>query len=468
MAKRVITSSENLARLLSRSGCALDLRCGGSGKCGRCRVKLVSGEWESAGAAVTPPCEVLACRTRLTGRAGVVEVPEVIEADPAVETALSDRVALKSTAETVMALDLGTTTLAAVTIREGKVIASAGCFNAQSRYGDNVISRIAHAANPQGMDELRSALAESWTELAAELDLSRVSRVAVAGNTVMLSLLFGADPSPIGAYPFTPKTLTFPEHSDLFGGLPVAAVPCISGFLGGDITAGLLVAELSPGDMLVDLGTNCEIVFNTGNGWLGTTAAAGPAFEGAGLRCGCRAVAGAVDHYRGPGDFSVIGGGAPRCGLCGSAYVDYLAVEHRAGRIDGFGRFSNPPERCREIASGLPIGEDDLEQLLKAKAAIYSGIASLEKYCGKTADRIFLAGGFASVLDLDNAVAIGMLPAGREYVVIGNSSLAGAAALAADPALMTELLRLSKLPKELPLAKLPGFERTFTDALLLN
>ena len=468
MAKRVITSSENLARLLSRSGCVLDLRCGGSGKCGRCRVKLVSGEWESAGTAVTPPCEVLACRTHLTGRAGVVEVPEAPEADPAVEMALSDRVVLKPTAETVMALDVGTTTLAAVTIREGKVIASAGCFNAQSRYGDNVISRIAHAATPHGMDDLRTALAESLAELAAELDLSRVSRVAVAGNTVMLSLLFGVDPSPIGAYPFTPKCLTFPEHNDLFGELPVSAVPCISGFLGGDITAGLLVAALTPGDMLVDLGTNCEIVFNTGNGWLGTTAAAGPAFEGAGLRCGCRAVAGAVDHYRGPGDFSVIGGGTPRCGLCGSAYVDYLAVEHRAGRIDRFGRFRNPAEHCRELAPGLPIGEDDLEQLLKAKAAIGSGIASLEKYCGKTADRIFLAGGFASVLDIDNAMAIGMLPAGREFVILGNSSLAGAAALATDPGLMPELLRLSKLPKELPLAGLPDFERTFADALLLD
>jgi len=468
MAKRVITSSENLARLLSRSGCALDMRCGGSGKCGRCRVKLVSGEWESAGTAVTPPCEVLACRTHLTGRAGVVEIPEAPEADPAVEMALSDRVVLKPTADTVAALDVGTTTLAAVTIRDGKVTASAGCFNAQSRYGDNVISRIAHTAASHGMDELRAALAESLAKLAVKLDISRVSRVAVAGNTVMLSLLFGIDPSPIGAYPFTPKTLTFPEHNDLFGELPVAAVPCISGFLGGDITAGLLVAELSPGDMLVDLGTNCEIVFNTGNGWFGTTAAAGPAFEGAGLRCGCRAVAGAVDHYRCPGDFSVIGGGAPRGGLCGSAYIDYLAVEHRAGRIDGFGRFRNPAEHCREIAPGLSIGEDDLEQLLKAKAAIGSGIASLEKYCGKSADRIFLAGGFASVLDLGNAAAIGMLPAGREYVVIGNSSLAGAAALAADPELMPELLRLSKKPEELPLAGLPGFERTFADALLLN
>jgi len=457
-----VTSSGNLAEYLAAKGVVLDMRCGGRGRCGRCRVKLVSGEWRCGDAPALPPDEVPACRTRLVGGRGIVEVPDVVGNRPEVLVGIGD--AARS-ADTVIAVDLGTTTLAAVKLRDGVVLAAAGAFNGQMRYGDNVVTRIAHAATPAGMAELRTAVLDSLGRLLNELGTDGVDRISVAGNTVMCSIFHGIDPTPIGAYPFKAPQLVFPPRRDLLP-LEVLTLPCISGYLGGDITAGLYAAKLKPGEMLVDLGTNCEIVFDTGNGCFGTSAAAGPAFEGAGLRCGMRAETGAIEHFYPDGSFSVIGGGEPR-GLCGSAYVDYLAYERAAGKLNEFGRFAAPVESFRKIAPGVGVGEDDVEQLLKAKAAISSGIASLEKYCGMTASKLVLAGGFASGLDTDNAVAIGMLPAGRKITRIGNASLTGAAALAADPGLMSEFIRLSKLPQELPLAQLPGFESRFVNALLL-
>ncbi len=409
------------------------------------------------------PAEVAACQTRLVGDFGEIEFTPPFFTAPAVEKSFSG-VCLAKSSDPVVAIDIGTTTLAAVKISNGAVVASAGAVNGQNLYGDNVVSRIAMAAETSGMQKLRSALLDSLADLTEQLDISDVRRIAVSGNTVMTSILHGVDPSPIGSYPFTPPVRQFPTRNDLLFSLPVLTVPCISGYLGGDVVAGLYVSALRPGEMLVDLGTNCEVVMRTSDGWFGVSAAAGPAFEGAGLRSGCGAVSGAVDHYYAPGNFSVIGGGIPG-GICGSAYVDYLAVERNCGRLNEFGRFI-PPGPIRTIAPGLEVGEDDIELLLKAKAAISSGISVLEKTCGIAAKRIFLSGGFASGLDLDHAVSIGMLPR-REFIKLGNSSLAGAAALATAPELMPELKRLSDLPREMPLAEISGFEQAFINALLL-
>ena len=208
------------------------------------------------------------------------------------------------------------------------------------------------------------------------------------------------------------------------------------------------------------------MVFHTPTGYIGTSAASGPAFEGRGLGCGMRFSDGAIEHIARDGGFSVIGGGVPR-GICGTAYVDYLAVGRASGKIDTFGRFVAPKEDRRELFPGVGVDENDVETLLKAKAAIFAGISALEEYCGIRAEKLILAGGFASGLDLDNAVSIGLLPSGRDFAKIGNASLAGASALAADPGVADELARLSTLPTEIPLALLPGFESRFANALLL-
>lgn len=462
---------KNLAEQLAAAGYPLDLRCGGNGTCGRCRVRLRSGEWETDGRPVSVPAEVNACRTRLAGPEGEVEIPERSLAVRQGKVAAAWRIRLlPESRESVIAVDLGTTTVAAVKLCNGEIVREATCFNRQSRFGDNVITRINHAGtSPGALEELRMAAVESVNELLDRLEPDGAARIALAGNTVMSCLFHGIDPSPIGVMPFTPPCRIFPvrgaaELGLRAGDIPVLTVPAIAGYVGGDLTAGLLETPLRPGELLVDIGTNCEIILQTEQGMFCTAAAAGPAFEGAGIHCGSRAVPGAIDHYFGRNSCSVIGGAAP-AGLCGSAMIDFLAVERRLGHLNEFGRIQ-PPADCFEAAPGVTIYEWEIEQLLKAKAAVRAGIATLAAYCRTPVKKLFLAGGFARYLDFGNAVACGMLP-DCELEAVGNTSLGGAAQLAVQPGLAAELERLIGLPKDIPLNLLDEFEDNYIDGLLL-
>lgn len=449
-----------LSKILAKGEFMPDMRCGGNGTCGRCRVTLVSGVWEVEGKTVSAPAEALACRTRLLSESGEVELVPIpkngkISAD-------WNTFPLPKNPETVIAVDIGTTTIAAAKIRNGKVVGKASCFNEQSKYGDNVVTRIHYAATD--LSGLQHTVLRSIRSLLQQLGTENVARIAVAGNTVMTCLFHGLDPSGIGVMPFTPPARIFPEQHDLFGKIPVLTVPCIAGYVGGDLTAGLSETKLKPGEMLIDVGTNCEIVFHTDKDILCTAAAAGPAFEGAGMGCGRRAVEGAIEHYFGNGKYTMIGNTKPD-GLCGSGMVDFLAVERASGHLNEFGRIQ-PQNDFFEIAEDVRIYECDIEQILKAKAAVWAGIKTLENHAGTEAEKIYLAGGFAQYLNLGNAVRIGMLPE-RDYGIVGNTSLAGAARLAVSPEIMPELEKRIDLPRELPLNTLPGFEDNFIDGLLL-
>ena len=468
--------TESLAELLEAQGCALDLRCGGNGSCGRCRVQLLSGTYRIDGKdiSVSPPgISARACRTVLTSENGCVEVPESSRRS-ASGSILADWTGAPPSCipEPVIGIDIGTTTVAAVKLVRGTIAARASAFNEQSRFGDNVISRIAHAgSSPKALEEERNAVATTISRLLAELDASDCVRIAVAGNTVMSLLFHGIDPTPVGTMPFLPPVRCFAIRTARDCGLdsappdiPVLTMPAIAGYVGGDLVAGIARTDPQPGEMLVDIGTNCEIVFRTPEGIFCTAAAAGPAFEGGGIPCGSRAVEGAIDHCFPDGTFSVLGGGNAR-GLCGSAMIDFLAVMRRKGRLNEFGRLQPEAERFA-FTDSLSISEEEISQLLKAKAAVAAGIRTLADSCGTPLKRIFLAGGFARYLDPANARAIGMLP-DVECRIVGNTSLAGAAELAAKPETLPELERLSAAPRELPLNTLPEFENNYIDGLML-
>ncbi len=467
----ILQSPKSLPEVLAERGFPLDLRCGGKGICRRCLIELLSGRWECNGQELAVPVQAKACQVRLLSDSGEIAIPE---------NSLQKRNGKMSSdwafgrlpecTDAAIAIDLGTTTLAAVKIQQGRILRRASCYNAQNRFGDNVITRICHAgASAENLAELQQAAVDSINELLCELNSGDVSRIAIAGNTVMSTILHGIDPRPLGKLPFTPPMRIFPVRKaselGLDAGVPLYTVPAISAYIGGDLTAGLAELHLTAGEMLVDIGTNCEIIFHAPQGLVCAAAAAGPAFEGAGIHCGMRALDGAIDHYFGNGEFSVIGNIEPK-GLCGSAMLDFLAVERQLDHLNAFGRLQ-PKRETFDLAPGVFLHEWDISQLLKAKAAVLSGILALEEYCQSKATKIYLAGGFAQYLNLNNAIAIGMLPAGREYCIAGNTSLAGAAHLACQPEFATTLEKCIDGPQEIPLNSLPAFEDHFIDALML-
>ncbi len=462
-----------LAEQLRRLGFPLDMRCDGRGTCGRCRVRLLSGCWLENGVAVNAPAEVLACRTRLISETGSVEVPSA-SCLPSTQGLFADAwqniAPMPVKEEVVVGIDIGTTTLAAAALRSGRIIAREACFNPQARFGDNVMSRISAAETH--LEEMRQALLDALADMLRKMPPP--TRVAISGNSTMTSLFHRVNPVSLGYAPFAlPQSDFAPVSGECLGlpaSVPIHTLPLISAFLGGDILGGLGELRLEPGDLFIDIGTNCEMVFCKMDGTLvGAAAAAGPAFEGAGIACGTRAVPGAICRYRGFDEFDMIpcddGLVEVPAGLCGSGMVDALAVLRRAGLLSRFGRYE-PPCPKKEIAQGLYVTEQDIEQLLKAKGAVAAGIRCLEDYCGMLCRRLFLAGGFAQFVDLDNAVAIGMLPE-RPAITVGNTSLAAAVRLAVEPARKKDILSLRQSVSELHLNELPGFGLSFLEGMLL-
>lgn len=523
------SGGELLSELIRSAGLMPDLRCGGSGICGRCRVRLVAGTFSiqdrRVEAAPGRPVDALSCRTRWEGGEAEIAVPadSVIHSDGqiAVDSELlhlpepEAGQAAAPGSPLGLAVDIGTTTVAVALLDLGRnrILATASAYNRQSQYGDNVTMRISCCAEDGKLELLRSlATRETIDPLIRRLladtghRAGEIGRVSVAGNTVMSHLFLGISPESIGVFPFRPEVRVYPQRSAAECKLtacpsaPVALLPSVSGYVGGDLTAGILAANLDRFDgtrsLLIDIGTNCEIILNDGERLHATAAAAGPAFEGAGIFCGSRAAAGAIDHIAIDRElkltFDTIGGEAP-AGLCGSALVDFLAEGFSRGLINPFGcyeretlkscgrylsvDYGHGPLHAAVIAAGpegssIYVSEADIEQALKAKAAVYSGITLLLSHAGleiADLDRVYLAGGFANYLNVANATVIGMLPpvAPEKIRRIGNSSLAGAVMNLCDPDFYRRALELIDLPEVVELNLLPEFEDSYIDALMI-
>ncbi|MBS1370469.1 MAG: DUF4445 domain-containing protein [Lentisphaeria bacterium] len=467
-----------LSESLGEAGIRLDLRCGGNNRCGRCRVTLLSGRFLIAGEAYDAdaqgPRAVNSCAAFPAGGAGEVSVPEssLLRTDEHVETGCRIVPALAGALPgPAVAFDIGTTTVAAALVEDGVIRAAAGVPNPQGRFGDNVIDRIVAAGrSPGALGELRRVLVEeALNPLLLRLTASpdSVCRVAVAANTVMSHIFCGVSPASIGEAPFRPRLLRFPVRAaGSYGlavnpGAPVMLWPALSGSVGGDITGGIAVTGFGrdPGrnELLLDIGTNCEMVLSCGGRRYASAAAAGPAFEGTSSAVGCRARPGAIDHLTisesGYFRFHVIGGDLRRLdGICGTGLVDFLASARAAGLLDGHGRFDRgrlerlgrllpgtPESGCRcMLSSRLSIAESDVESLLKAKAAIGGGVLALLDYAGIRAeelDVLWLCGGFAAALDPGPAKRAGLIPPLPEerIRVCGNTSLAAAILAAEKP-----------------------------------
>lgn len=425
-----------------------------------------------------------------------------------------------------LAVDIGTTTVAAVLVdlTDGTVLGRAADFNRQMHLGDDVLTRInlcltdAHMIPTLQQAVVRETLGPLVRQLLDQAPRSdgRLVTATVAGNTTMLHLLAGVDPSPMGVAPFTPgflehRVLTF----DAIGlPVPVSAgdeseagslsphvhlLPGAAAYIGADLTAGIVASGLlyDPGpSLLVDVGTNGEIILKHGDTLLGCATAAGPAFEGARLCSGMRAGNGAISHLHVHTDqriileHEVIGQAKP-VGLCGSAYIDLLGLGRQHGLLSAAGRFV--PDRfdgladrlMRDDARGntlriayatgkqpLVVSETDIASLLQAKAAIAAGILTLLDQVDLTpADvkTLYLAGGFGMHVSVENAIAAGLLPgfAPEQVRVVGNTSLGGAYLTLLDAAALNEIERAARQLVAIELNLIEDFESRFIDQLSL-
>jgi uncharacterized 2Fe-2S/4Fe-4S cluster protein (DUF4445 family) len=374
-----------------------------------------------------------------------------------------------------LAIDLGTTTVVAtlLDLATGTPAAVASMLNRQQPFGGDVITRIsATMLDPEALGRLTEAARATVAELAAEVcaeagvDGDQVYEVALAGNATMTALVLGIDPEPLGVAPFIMSTHTPPEVLAGELGLPVHpgarayVFPALGAYVGGDIVAGMLASGMDRDRRLrlfIDVGTNCEIVLGDSSRLLATAAPAGPAFEGASIRCGMRAADGAIEVVKISDDdvqLQVIGDVEP-LGLCGSGLVDAVAALVEAGLVDGSGRLMSAPDarshlpgladRLVEVAGervfvlhwrrspgdatdAVYLSQRDIRELQFAKAAIATGWRLLVEELGigpGDIQQVLLAGSFGSYLSPASAVRIGLVPKVPVLRIVSAGNVAG-------------------------------------------
>ena len=416
-----------------------------------------------------------------------------------------------------LAFDVGTTTMAGVLLdlSSGRELAVASDINPQVSYGDDVLSRIQRAGVGQtALDELRDAVVGSVGQMIdamcsdAGVDRATIYEVVFAGNTTMEHLLCGVDPSPLGQLPFVPATARGLDLSaaelgvDIHPGGRAYVFPVIGGFVGGDTVAGLLGTGLADRDgavMMVDIGTNGEIVLaSEGRLWAASTAA-GPAFEGARISCGMRASGGAVEKVVLDEDVhvGVIGNTAP-IGVCGSGLVDLSAELLRCGIVSRQGRMLSGDELPADLPEGLrrrvvadeaggvsfvlaeasgdraPVAltQRDVREIQLATGAIRAGVNILLRQaslaCGDLS-LVLIAGGFGSFIRRSHAQRIGLLPVEIErprIQYVGNASLNGARGALLSTAWRREAEELARRTTHVELSMDADFQAEFAEAMI--
>jgi len=435
-------------------GFGVEFPCGGKGRCRRCRVRVLdglvdSGVEEAAGWA-------LACHARTATNATIeiaqFEAPILADDRPFPFQPRPGR---------GIAIDLGTTTLAAqlIDLFTGAVLGVRTGLNPQAAWGADVMTRIEHALRLEGRAELKDAIHGAISGMTADLSVGQpVESVLICGNTAMLHLYDGIDPAPLAHAPFEPACLESPN----------GFMPCLGGFVGSDILAGILATsmhERSELTVLIDLGTNGEIVAGSRERLLCASTAAGPAFEGGRISCGMRASTGAVSEAAvedGGIQCGVIGGGPAR-GICGSGLVDVVAAGLDLGRIAPSGRLAAP----LELAGGLALTQADVRELQLAKAAIAAGVRVLLQRLGAVpADvrRVWLAGAFGNYVNRTSARRIGLIEIPEDIVEpAGNTALLGTkiALFAPDPSFR----EIRAMVRHVPLGADPEFQEQYVNAM---
>ena len=488
----------DIAALLKDAG--FPFLCGGTGSCGKCRIRVLSGEVSITDADRTFFSEKelkdgmrLACTTGPAESDVEIEY-ELPDEDIYIPTDTSGesghkpvgadaegKAVLSETGSAAfdIAIDIGTTTIAAAAVdrHTGQIIAVKTGINHQRSFGADVISRIV-ASNLGSGPKMRDAVITDINALIEaimtghSLTAAGLGRIVIAGNTTMQHIFVGYSCEGLGTAPFTPVSTAL---TDTPSGL---LLPGISAFVGADIVAGIYSCgfgdELS---LLIDLGTNGELALGTKGKILVASTAAGPAFEGGNISCGTAGIPGAIcdvtlcdEDGKEPIVLKLIGDAEKPVGICGTGVIALVAELIKQGLVDETGLLDERLRgRIRLSADGkVTFTQKDIRELQLAAAAVRGGIETLlEEYGAAAGDikHVFIAGGFGTELDPDKAVTIGLLPAelADKCVSVGNSSLSGAIKYASDPVGAEALMNIVKVSREIILADSEAFKAHFME-----
>lgn len=504
-------AGQTLLETIRASSHQLRAPCAGRATCGKCRVVLhhvspdllepiSQDEQEQLSPNELAKGVRLACLTRFAqdgsldlelGDDGISIPIEQLEVRC---DAASQRAAQESGQPLRVAIDIGTTTLAVclVDLASNEILSVRTEANDQKSWGSDVVARIQAARDdPAALVAQHKTIVRQLDRLIHEQiqqqgrKVEELGLVAVAGNTTMLHLLLGADPSGMASLPFRPVFLETRQLpiSEVGFKLPAACqlllLPSVSAFVGADITVGVLATEQHRArdiELLLDIGTNGEMVLGNTKALWTTATAAGPAFEGAQISHGCPGIAGALDHAGegAEGFWYTTINDAPLRGICGSGLLDLTAWLRRQSLMDETGCLELPDDADAFYPDPkLPVRLDqrDIRQLQLAKGAISAGITVLCQRAGIVlADiaRVHLAGGFGMYLRPDSALDIGLLPPVLRGKVkaVGNTALKGAMLAITQSEALGECQRLSKSIQFVDLATDPDFQMAFSDGML--
>lgn len=462
------TPPESLSKLLEEAGFREFRPCGGRGSCGKCAVELW-GKVSAPNSAESALGKRLSCQATILGDARVI-LPHIQDMSQ-IETGFRADIKLgKAMSGNIgAAVDIGTTTIALhrYDLRTGELLGQSAMENPQTDVAADVMGRIGAAMEGQLAKlshQVKGALRQLLDEAGGPVD-----SMVITGNTTMLYLLAGRDPACLSAYPFEADTLFGCDW--LFDNTPVYLPPCMNAFVGADITCAALSGEICSGEtaLLCDIGTNGELaLWKDGSLYVSSTAA-GPAFEGAGISCGCSSIPGAIDKVcteYGELKIHTIDEASP-VGLCGSGLIDAVAALLELELMDETGALDDDIE----LAPGVVLMQKDIRAVQLAKAAIAAGIETLLQASDtdySQISRLYIAGGFGSHLNIASAAKIGLIPARLtdRVEILGNAALAGAAQILLDGEKLRQAEGIAASSRHMNLGGNPQFNENYMNAML--
>jgi uncharacterized 2Fe-2S/4Fe-4S cluster protein (DUF4445 family) len=521
----VVEEGSSILEAARRAGVTIESPCNGTGVCGKCRVKLDGGD------------TVLACETLATGNLRVLTMEGARKALSIVETGYSfdvtsDNFIIKeydtATGRTAvfgggallgteegdtreecygLVVDIGTTTLVVslVDLATGKELDSASALNPQAVHAQDVLSRMKLASEEGGLHLLHSELIAEINRMIAAMTQKksalpeRIYETIFSGNTCMLHLASGVNPSSMGKFPYTPAIRGDTHIKAREHGLGVANFalvylpPFVSAYVGADITSGILASQLHERKgtfLFIDIGTNGEMVISQDGRLAATSTAAGPAFEGMNITYGMRAGIGAIEHFAVEDDGRIslkTIGDAPAVGICGSGLMDIVGELVAVGVIDRNGRLRKPEEAgpfhslgerlivqdgktAFRVSDEVILTQKDIRQVQLAKGAVRTGVEFLLKsqnLQARDVDKVLIAGSFGYHLRARSLVNLGLLPADFEGKIefLGNTSKSGGHAFLLNKTYRKQMTELVKRVEVVELSNYKDFDKVFVKCL---